>query len=316
MDLHQNCMVLTKGQRRYLLQSMASAGEKDCCEVQMDLPRPKGSFLCSAVAAKRDCRAGCRNFIVMVSHVTEPGVNSGAGNQSTDASMTPSEGALQGLLAQYKDVFEDIQGMPPARGDTVYHTIPLEEGTQPMFRPLYRLSQAETAEVKRQVQELLEKGLIEPSTSPYGSPVLFVQKKDGSLRMCIDYRALNKHTVKNRYPIPRIHDLLDQLRGARVFSTLDLQSGYHQIRISEEDIPKTAFRTPFGHYQFKVLCFGLTNAPATFQHAMNSASEIAWASMSWYTWMTSWCSVPMRRNIWNTCGMYWRLCVESSTVLS
>lgn len=159
----------------------------------------------------------------------------------------------------------------PVREQPVYHTIPLESGTQPVFRPMYRLSQAETAEVKRQLEELLAKGLIEPSTSPYGAPVLFVQKKDGSLRMCIDFRALNKHTIKNRYPLPRIDDLLDQLRGAKVFSSLDLQSGYHQIRITEEDVPKTAFRTPFGHYQFKVLCFGLTNAPATFQHAMNSA---------------------------------------------
>ena len=133
------------------------------------------------------------------------------------------------------------------------------------------MSQAELAEVRRQLDELLAKGLIEPCKSPYGSPVPFVQKKDGSLRMCVDYRALNKHTVKNRYPIPRIDDLIDQLRGARVFSSLDLQSGYNQIRISEEDIFKTAFRTPYGHFQFKVLCFGLTNAPATFQHAMNSA---------------------------------------------
>lgn len=136
---------------------------------------------------------------------------------------------------------------------------------------MYRLSQAEIAEVKRQLEELLSKGLIEPSTSPYGAPILFVQKKDGSLRMCIDFRALNKHIIKIRYPLPRIDDLLDQLRGAKVFSSSDLQCGYHQIRITEEDVPKTAFRTPFGHYQFKVLCFGLTTAPATFQHAMNGA---------------------------------------------
>ena len=124
------------------------------------------------------------------------------------------------------------------------------------------------AEVKRQVADLLERGLIEPSTSPYGSPVLFVQKKDGSLRMCIDYRALNKQTVKNRYPMPRIDDLLDKLACAKVFSSLDLQSAYNQVRITPEDVPKTAFRTPIGHFQFKVLCFGLTNAPATFQKLM------------------------------------------------
>jgi hypothetical protein len=132
------------------------------------------------------------------------------------------------------------------------------------------LSPLELAEIKRQLADFLAKGYIEPSSSPYGAPVLFVSKKDGGLRMCIDYRALNKLTVKNRYPLPRIDDLLDQLQGAKVFSSLDLQSGYHQIRISDQDVPKTAFRTPMGHYQFKVLCFGLTNAPATFQSVMNN----------------------------------------------
>jgi Reverse transcriptase (RNA-dependent DNA polymerase) len=119
----------------------------------------------------------------------------------------------------------------------------------------------------------LLKGLIEPSTSPYGTPILFVQKKDGTLRMCIDYRALNKLTVKNRYPLPRIDDLFDKLKGAQVFSTLDLTSGHHQIRITPEDVPKPAFRTPQGHFQFKVLCFGLTNALSTFQAVMNRVLE-------------------------------------------
>ena len=173
------------------------------------------------------------------------------------------------LLAQYQDVFPvDLPaGLPPDRG--VGHTIPLEPDARPTFRPIYRLSPKEMAEVKRQVADLLQRSLIEPSTSPYGSPVLFVQKKDGSLRMCVDYRALNKQTVKNRYPMPRIDDLLDKLAGAKVFSSLDLQSAYNQVRITPEDVPKTAFRTPIGHYQFKVLCFGLTNAPATFQKVMD-----------------------------------------------
>ena len=131
----------------------------------------------------------------------------------------------------------------------------------------------EIEETKRQIAEYIHKGWIEPSSSPYGSPILFVKKKDGGLRMVIDYRALNKLTIKNRYPLPRIDDLFDQLAGSYVFSSLDLAQGYHQIRISEEDVPKTAFRVPFGHYQFKVLSFGLTNAPATFQGVMNKNFE-------------------------------------------
>ncbi|KAL4037930.1 hypothetical protein IC575_001532 [Cucumis melo] len=119
------------------------------------------------------------------------------------------------------------------------------------------------------LQELLDKGFIRPSVSPWGAPVLFVKKKDGSMRLCIDYRELNKVTVKNRYPLPRIDDLFDQLQGATVFSKIDLRSGYHQLRIKDEDVPKTAFRSIYGHYEFIVMSFGLTNAPTVFMDLMN-----------------------------------------------
>ncbi|KAL4032578.1 hypothetical protein IC575_005657 [Cucumis melo] len=118
-------------------------------------------------------------------------------------------------------------------------------------------------------QELLDKGFIRPSVSPWGAPVLFVNKKDGSMRLCIDYRELNKVTVKNRYPLPRIDDLFDQLQGATVFSKIDLRSGYHQLRIKDEDVPKTAFRSRYGPYEFIVMSFGLTNALAVFMDLMN-----------------------------------------------
>ncbi|KAJ9534799.1 hypothetical protein QJQ45_017235 [Haematococcus lacustris] len=180
-----------------------------------------------------------------------------------------TDAELQAVLDEYSDVFQDMPpGLPPDRG--VGHTIRMESDAPPPYKRPYKLSPREEAEVKRQVSELQARGLIEPSGSPYGAPVLFVEKKDGSLRMCIDYRALNKLTVKDRYPLPRIDDLFDKLAGKKVFSSLDLQSGYHQIRITEADRPKTAFLTPMGQFQFKVLCFGLTNAPATFQRVMNN----------------------------------------------
>ena len=119
------------------------------------------------------------------------------------------------------------------------------------------------------MQELLDKGFIRPSSSPWGAPILFVKKKDGSHRMCIHYRELNKVTVKNRYPLPRIDDLFDQLQGASWFSKIDLRFGYHQMRVREEDVQKTAFRTRYGHYEFVVMPFGLTNAPAAFMDLMN-----------------------------------------------
>jgi hypothetical protein len=124
-------------------------------------------------------------------------------------------------------------------------------------------------ELKEQLQELLDKGFIHPSSSLWGALMLFVKKKYGSIRICIDYCRLNKVTIKNRYPLPRIDDFLDQLQGAHVFSKIDLHSGYHQLRVKEEDIPKTAFRTRYGHYEFLVMSFGLTNAPNVFMDMIN-----------------------------------------------
>jgi hypothetical protein len=137
-------------------------------------------------------------------------------------------------------------------------------------RTPYRMSTPELVELKLQLKEMMDKGYIWPSVSPWGAPVMFVKKKDGTIRLCIDYRQLNKVTIKNKYPLPRIDDMFDQLGGASIFSKIDLRSGYHQVRIKSEDIHKTAFRTRYDHYEFVVVPFGLTNAPTTFMCLMNN----------------------------------------------
>ncbi|KAJ0927040.1 putative nucleotidyltransferase, Ribonuclease H [Helianthus annuus] len=186
----------------------------------------------------------------------------------TDAST--KEKRIEDILVvrDFSQVFpEDLPGLPPHR--QVEFQIELAPGAAPIARAPYLLAPTELEELSKQLQELLDKGFIRPSSSPWGAPVLFVKKKDGTFRMCIDYRKLNKVTVKNRYPLPRIDDLFDQLQGSSYYSKIDLRSGYHQLRVRDEDVSKTAFRTRYGHYEFLVMPFGLTNAPAVFMDLMN-----------------------------------------------
>lgn len=177
------------------------------------------------------------------------------------------------LFAQFESVFPDklptvdTKVAPPP--GTVVHRIELKPGAQPYTRPLRRMSTRELDELKAQLQEYLDSGRLRPSESPWGTNVIFVKKKDGSLRFCVDYRGLNDLTVRNSYPLPHMDDLFDRLAGAQYFSKIDLRTGFYQIPLPEEDRAKTAFRTRYGHFEWTVLPMGLTNAPATFQHLMN-----------------------------------------------
>jgi hypothetical protein len=191
-------------------------------------------------------------------------------SSSPPVPVSALDSAAAAMLREYRDVFpsELPAGLPPSRD--IDHRIELVPGASPTSRPTFRMSPKELDELKKQLEDLTRSGFIQPSKSPFGAPVLFVKKKDGTMRMCIDYRALNAITVKNKYPLPRIEELFDRLQGASYFTKVDLRSGYYQIRVKDEDVPKTAFRTRYGHYEFRVLPMGLTNAPATFMHMMQN----------------------------------------------
>ncbi|KAI3821403.1 hypothetical protein L1987_08970 [Smallanthus sonchifolius] len=238
--------------------------EINCSEKLIRIPLPSGETLkifgekpckglnfISCMKARRYLR---KRYYAFLAHVVEKS----------------EEKKLQDIpiIRDFPKVFpDDLHGLPPTR--QVEFRIDLLPGANPIAKSPYRLAPSEMQELSSQLQELLDKGFIRSSFSPWGAPVLFVKKKDGSFRMYIDYRELNKLTIKNRYPLPRIDDLFDQLQGATCFSKIDLRSGYYQLRVHEEDIPKTAFRTRYGHYEFMVMPFGLTNAPAVFMDLMN-----------------------------------------------
>lgn len=207
----------------------------------------------------------------------DEGVDAAAGLRPDDPPAMPQilSGAslvdgsqLDALLSEYKDVLRDLPaGLPPER--PTVHTIPLVEGARPVHARGYRMSPEEKRIVQEYVDKLVENGWVVPSTSPWSAPILLIPKPDGTMRVCVDYRGLNDVTIKNRASLPRIDDLIDSLAGAKVFSALDLASGYWQLRLDESDASKTGFSTPYGHYEWRVLPMGLSNAPATFQTEMN-----------------------------------------------
>ncbi|GKD34289.1 putative reverse transcriptase domain-containing protein [Tanacetum coccineum] len=208
--------------------------------------------LISCIKTKRYISRGCQVFVAQVME-----------NKSDKKRLEDIP-----VVREFPEVFpEDLPSLPPVR--QVEFQIDLIPEVTPVARAPYKLAHSKMQKLSNQLQELADQGFIRPSTFPWGAPVLFVKKKDGSFRMCINYRELNKLTVKNRYPLPRIDDLFDQLQGSSVYSKIGLRSGYHQLRVRDEDIPKTAFRTKYEHYEFQVMPFGLTNAHVVFMDLMN-----------------------------------------------
>ncbi|XP_052736657.1 uncharacterized protein LOC128197864 [Vigna angularis] len=231
----------------------------DCSGKKLIFPKEDKDLSLSLGVLRQDIFEGASCFLIMFHMDETSNLNSlSLGNQSVDLLV----------VNEFMDVFpEEVPSLPPQR--EVEFSIDLVSGAGPVSIAPYRMAPAELAELKKQIEDLLEKQFIRPSASPWGAPVLLVKKKDGSSRLCVDYRQLNKLTIKNKYPLPRIDDLMDQLHGATVFSKIDLRSGYHQILVKADDVQKTAFRSRYGHYEYVVMPFGVTNAPAIFMDYMN-----------------------------------------------
>ncbi|PNY16525.1 retrotransposon-related protein [Trifolium pratense] len=224
----------------------------DCAHKTLVFPDSENSGLISASDARALLKGGAQGYVLL---------------SSLEVAKEVVFSQIQ-VVKDFPEVFpDDVPGLPPVRD--IEFSIDLIPGAGPISIAPYRMSPTELAELKTQLEDLLSKQFIRPSVSPWGAPVLLVKKKDGSSRLCVDYRQLNKVTIKNKYPLPRIDDLMDQLCGAVVFSKIDLRTGYHQIRVKSEDVSKTAFRTRYGHYEYLVMPFGVTNAPAVFMDYMN-----------------------------------------------
>jgi hypothetical protein len=219
---------------------------------------------CAKKSIKLTTRDGKELEFIAESVVTAKGVANRAKVNQLDA----SQGLEVLVVNEFPNVFhEELSGMPPDRD--IEFVIELKPGTISIYKTPFRMTTPELAELKEYIKELLEKEFIHPSSSPWGAPMIFVLKKDGTQRLCVDYRALNEVTVKNKYSLPRIDGMFDQLRGACVFSKIDLRSGYHQLKVRECDIPKTAFVLRYGLYEFTMMSFGLTNASTYFVYMMN-----------------------------------------------
>jgi len=224
----------------------------DCREKKLLFPNPEEPELVSSQGVMKELHDGAQCYMIFTHLEVE-------GGETT--SVIP-------VVQDFEDVFpEEVPGLPPRR--EVEFSIDLVPGTGPVWMAPYRMAPAELVELKKQIEELMAKQFIRPSTSPWAAPVLLVKKKDGSSRLCVDYKQLNKMTIKNKYPLPRIDDLMDQLHGSTVFSKIDLRSGYHQILVKDDDVQKTAFRSRYGHYEYMVMPFGVTNAPTVFMNYMN-----------------------------------------------